>query len=106
MAEGREEDPGGGGDLMPRSSWTRRLRSSRTRLRHLCFSLSFHPDPDVEEEDDEEEEAEELPDVRLAVAAVVPCGEKKASELAFGLGLLLLPSILRHAGAAATGQSV
>ena len=94
---------------MPRSSWTSRLRSSRTRLRHRCFSRSFHPDPD-EEENEDEDEAEELPDARLAVVAVVvPVGEKKASALAFGSGLVLPPlllSILRHAVAAANNDDV
>jgi len=78
-------------------------------LRHRCFSRSFHPDPD-EEEDEDEDEAEELPDARLAVVAVVvPVGEKKASALAFGPGLVLPPlllSILRHAAAAANNNDV
>lgn len=104
--ERREEEPGGGGDLMPRSSWTRRLRSSRTRLRQRCFSRSFHPDPDEDDEEEEADDAEELPDVRLAVVAVVlPVGEKKASALALGPGLVPpLSSILRHAATAANND--
>ena len=104
--EGREAEPGGGGDLMPRSSCTRRLRSSRTRLRQRCFSRSFHPDPDPDEEEEDDEDAEELPDVLLAaVAVVLPVGEKKASTLALGPGLVrppLLLSILRRAATVAT----
>lgn len=98
--EGREEDPVGGGDLIPRSSWMSRVRSSRTRLRHRCFSRSFHPDPEEEDADD----MDELPEVRLAVGAVVLGGEKKASALAFGPGRVRPPlsSIVRYAAAMTT----
>lgn len=89
-ADVREAEPGGGGDLRPRSSWTRRLRSWCTRLRHRCFSRSFHPDDDDEEDDEDADEVEDVPEV-CAAAAV---GEKKASAAALGPGRVGPPPLL------------